>query len=727
MLDSAVIQKIIELAFSSALFINALLFIPQAIKIFKDKSAEGVSLLTFFGFLLIQIAIIGHGLIHQDRLLIFGYILSVITCGSVVLLALYYRYPSALKKDKNSTAEVLAQLPGHVYWKDKDGVCLGCNTNNWKDFGLKSLQDFIGKTDYELFTKEEADNLRRADQEVMFTGRALVFEEELTLPDGHKVLYLSHKMPLKNSFGETIGIVGTSVDITLAKKEIEERLATLEYIISVMPGNVYWLSKDGIYLGCNDNQASVIGLKSHKEIVGKRNRDMPGFLIPEVLDKVNEQVITQGKSVTIEEPAVLPDGTQGTFLSNKVPLRNTRGEIIGLLGISIDITERKRHERELQEAKERAEAANKAKTDFLAVVSHELRTPLTGMLGMVDILQHENIAPTQQKEYVDNIQVAAKHLLSLINEILDFAKLDENRFQLYCEAFDLPKTIHKVVDILASKAEEKSVRLKATLAEDLPQVLEGDDKALMQILLNVLGNAIKFTETGGISISVSSIPLEDKRIQLELKIQDTGIGIPADKLDKIFDRFMQVDSSHTRRYGGTGLGLAVTKRLVSLMQGSIYVESKLGKGSVFTIKLPFAVVQSLEEPDMSQANHLPQNTCRKKILLVEDDALIQFIHEHKLQMLGHDVTIAKTGKEALRLSDCMSFDLIFMDIGLPDISGDEVIKAIRQKEAAKNQHTKIVALTAYSDTETNRKSLEAGADSVLCKPVEEKKLRETLL
>jgi signal transduction histidine kinase/uncharacterized protein with PQ loop repeat len=727
MLDLTVVQKVIEFAFSSALFVNALIFIPQAIKIFKEKSAEGVSVLTFFGFLLIQIAIIGHGLIHNDKLLIWGYVLSVITCGSVVLLALYYRNSPAKKQYKNSMAEILAQLPGHAYWKDKDGVCLGCNTNNWRDFGLTSLQDFIGKTDYDLFTKEEADNLRQADQEVMASGKALVFEEQLTLPGGHKVLYLSHKMPLKSSTGETIGIIGTSVDITLAKKEVEERLATLEYIISVMPGNVYWLSKDGIYLGCNNNQAAAIGLKSCKEIVGRCNRDMPGFLIPEVLDKVNEQIITQGKSITIEEPAVLPDGTPGTYLSSKVPLRCYSGEIVGMIGISIDITERKRHERELQEAKEKAEAANKAKTDFLAVVSHELRTPLTGMLGMVDILQHENITPAQQKAYIDNIDMAAKHLLSLINEILDFAKLDENRFQLYCESFDLPKTIYKVVDILASKAEEKNVQLRLVLAENLPQMLEGDAKALMQILLNVIGNAIKFTEAGEILIKVNAVPLEAQRIQLALRVQDTGIGIPADKLEKIFDRFMQVDSSHTRRYGGTGLGLAVTKRLTNLMQGSIYVESELGKGSIFTIKLPFTLVQLPKETEMQQENYLPLSRSSKKILLVEDDPLIQFIHEHKLQMLGHEVSIAKTGQEALTMADCMLFDLIFMDIGLPDISGDDVIKTIRQKEAAKNQHTKIVALTAYSDPETNRKSLEAGADSVLCKPVEERKFKEILL
>ncbi|MBU0744301.1 MAG: PAS domain-containing protein [Gammaproteobacteria bacterium] len=205
------INTIIEFVFGAALFINAILFIPQAYRIFKEKTSQGVSLLTFAGFLLIQFTIVMHGIINQDSLLVVGYLLSMLTCGLVVFLTIMYRKNIRCCSDI-ILEDILEQLPGHIYWKDKNGVCLGCNRSNWSDFGLNSLEEFVGKTDHDLFPKEQADKILEADQEVMRTGEVKVCEEELT--GLKKALYLSHKMPLKDRNGNIIGILGTSIDIT---------------------------------------------------------------------------------------------------------------------------------------------------------------------------------------------------------------------------------------------------------------------------------------------------------------------------------------------------------------------------------------------------------------------------------------------------------------------------------------------------------------------------------
>ncbi|HEV2524139.1 MAG TPA: PAS domain-containing protein [Gammaproteobacteria bacterium] len=208
------VENIIEITFGFALFINAILFVPQAVKILREKSAVGVSLLTFVGFLFIQFVIVLHGIIHQDYPLILGYLLSMLSCGVVITLALIYKSQDKKTQDTNiSLEEIIAQLPEHIYWKDQNGVCVGCNTNNWRDFGLKSLAEFKGKTDYDLFTVDEADRLSLVDQEVMRTGQVKRLEEKLLTVNGKTTVYLSHKIPLKNKRQETIGILGISVDV----------------------------------------------------------------------------------------------------------------------------------------------------------------------------------------------------------------------------------------------------------------------------------------------------------------------------------------------------------------------------------------------------------------------------------------------------------------------------------------------------------------------------------
>lgn len=579
-------SHVIEISFSFAMFVNALLFIPQAVKIFKEKTAKSVSLLTFLGFLLIQLATVLHGVFKHDDILVIGFLLSMLTCGSVVALIFFYNKRNlAEEKYHISFEEILDQLPGHIYWKDINGVNLGCNTNNWKDFGLHSFSEFKGKTDYDLFPKEEARQIRNVDREVMQTGQLEIAEEIVTI-GGKTSLYLSHKMPLKNRLGEIIGILGNSIDITNAKKEVMDKFEMLESIIAVMPGNVYWMNADGVYLGCNDNQAESAGLSSRKEIVGKRNEEIREFFIPEFLDKVNKNVMQTGKTIVLEEPAKLQDGTEATFLSSKVPLTNQRGEITGMVGISIDITERKKVEKMLKAAKKMAEVANVAKSDFLRNMEHDLRTPFSGILGLAELLESKEIDP-EKKENLSYIAQSAKALLDQLNEIFEFVEVENGQLPLLDKEFDIHGVLHDAFDMMQPSAKNKQLEFVLTIDDKLPRYVVGDRVRTERILMNLIANAIKFTQKGYVKIDVKSSNKESEKIIVSFIVQDTGMGIPPEKQDIIFERFNRLTSSYSGVYTGKGLGLRIVKQFLDEMDGRCYLDSEEGKGTTFKIIIPY--------------------------------------------------------------------------------------------------------------------------------------------
>lgn len=583
-----IVKTAIEFFFSTALFINALLFIPQTYRIIKEKTEKGVSLVTFCGFFLINLAIVLHAMVRADYVLLAGYIFSLITCGSVVLAILFYRFFRKSNAVNVTLEDVLDQIPGHVYWKDRVGVCLGSSRNNYEDFGLKNLNEFVGKTDYDLFSAEEADKLKLIDEEVMRTGETKVLEESLKNSSGEAVIYLSSKSPLKNSKGDIVGVIGVSMNITEAKQAVHEQLNMLEEIIAVMPGNVYWMDKQGVYLGANDNEARSIGLHSRKEIVGKRNVDIKNFVIPEALDPVNEKVLSSGKPVTAEEPAILKDGNQAVFLSSKVPLYNQKNEIIGLVGVSFDITQRKQQEQELLRAKEVAEIASKVKSEFIQNMEHDIRTPFVGVYGVVDLLARKESDP-EKKELLEEATLCAKELLEYCDGILEFSRVESESLPLTSKSFDLHKLINSVLNIEILTARKKTLDLLLEYNETLPKIIMGDVFRLKRVLLNLVSNAIKFTKSGSVKLHVELERSEVSARQciVRFNVSDTGIGIPEDKKNLIFERFSRLSPSNKGLYKGLGLGLSIVKRFVEDMGGDIHVESAMGEGSQFVILLPF--------------------------------------------------------------------------------------------------------------------------------------------
>ncbi len=393
------------------------------------------------------------------------------------------------------------------------------------------------------------------------------------------------------------------------------------------------------------------------------------------------------------------------------------GEFLGYVGTSADITERKQSREALKEAKEAAEDANRAKSEFLANMSHEIRTPMTVFMVALEHLMQIDKDPEHLLllEMADN---SAERLRALIDDILDFSRIEARRVTLEEKPFDVLACLREAVEMFALAAREKNLRLETAVAGEVPHIVVGDSARLGQVLTNLVGNAVKFTHQGEISITVR--PRGDF---LEFAVSDTGIGIPEDKLEWIFETFSQADGSLTRRYGGTGLGLAICKRLVELMGGEIFARSRKGAGSIFTFTVP---LKTAEREDSGPAEAMPQVSCEERpvarILLADDEPMVRELTAMMLTQRGWHTEVAESGRDALKKWESGNFDVILMDLQMPEMDGLEATRAIREREADRSQRASIIALTAHAQREVRDNCIEAGMDMVLVKPVKTRDL-----
>jgi len=431
-----------------------------------------------------------------------------------------------------------------------------------------------------------------------------------------------------------------------------------------------------------------------------------------------------GKPYIQEETGTLHNGTQMTVLSQKVPLRDENGNIIGIIGNSVNITDLKQIQMALQEAKEKAEQANQAKSNFLAVISHELRTPLSGILGMAQVL-HNDLTLSTHREQIDIILRSGKHLLNLIDDILDFSKLEAGKLEMIYEEFDLHQLIKNIFSDAHQLLMNKNIKLIIDYDSNSPQKIIADSKRIQQIIMNFISNAIKFTTKGYIKVIVKS----DKRSKrLKVSVKDTGIGIPKNKQNLLFQRFVQLDSKYSRRFTGAGLGLAISKQLVETIGGTIGVNSKYRNGSTFWFTLPLNLKLSPKKLIKKIKPSLDKDVSIKPmhILLLEDNLVNQEVTKIMLEDLGCSLDIADNGNDALKMFKKHDYGMILSDISLPGMSGIEVIQKIRAQETG-NKHIPIIALTAHALEEDHKNCIEAGADDVLTKPVMQSDLKTTLL
>jgi PAS domain S-box-containing protein len=496
----------------------------------------------------------------------------------------------------------------------------------------------------------------------------------------------------------------------------EQRNTTL---IEGSPNCIQMLDLDGRCLTVNHRGLVALGCPA-STVIGRPFVELwPAPVRPLVASALRETAL--GKPVDFEADYFRPDGRQIIWRVTTNPVRDTGNRIRSFVCICTDITESKNTERTLLAAKEAAEAADRAKSEFLAVMSHEIRTPLGGVIGMLEILRRQNQS-TDQRRYTDMAHGSAEALLEILDDILDAAKVQSGRLHLETIAFRVQDEFLRVLEVMKLRAEAKKISLDWTFDPALPPALLGDPTRLRQVLANLLSNAIKFTATGGITVAFSRAAEIGEKISLSIKVSDTGIGISPEARATLFGKFVQADASTTRSYGGTGLGLSIVKGLIEQMGGSISVESTPGKGTTFSGQIPLAVASENQLAELTVSSgdttYFPPHARSLRLLCAEDDAVQRAIAESQAQEMGHTITFAVNGAEALEKLRHADFDAVLMDNRMPVMDGFQATRAIRAGDNGVRQPLiPIIAITANASIAYRDECLAAGMNDFLTKPL----------
>ncbi len=538
--------------------------------------------------------------------------------------------------------------------------------------------------------------------------------------------------------GCVIACDGLIQDITENKHTLEALKHANHYnrsLIEANPDPLATIAVDGTITGVNSATEMITGY-TRRDLIGTNCSDY--FTEPEMIRAGCQKAFRVGQLRDVELELKHRNGNVTPVLFNASVYRDGSGEVVGVIVSARDIYRIKQVEEELRahrgrlevlvdkrtaqlvEARDQAEAANKAKSTFLANMSHEIRTPMNGIIGMTELLRSTELN-TEQQEWLDCIDHATNNLLQIINDVLDLSKIEAGKLELEDISFNLAATLSEALSVQKIAIRKKGLTLRQEIAANIPELLMGDPSRLKQIVLNLVSNAIKFTEAGEIKLSVSLKKQSSHNLWLQFAVADSGIGMPPTVLEQLFTPFCQGDASATRKYGGTGLGLAICKHLAELMGGVIRAESKEGTGSIFYFELPFTIDESQLSPALpaQQKPTFPTADGLRPLhlLLADDNDMNRVATSQLLKRRGHTVDCAENGKQAVDMSAATLYDAILMDVQMPEMDGVEATRIIRQRESGSGEHNMLIALTANALSGDRELFLDQGFDGYVAKPI----------
>jgi PAS domain S-box-containing protein len=640
-------------------------------------------------------------------------------------------------EDRLRTSEAFYQtlvetLPQNIFRKDVEGRFTFANKKFSHSIG-KPLSEILGKTDFDFFPPELAHKYHRDDVRVMSTLENLDTVEAHQTRGGGKMFVHVIKTPLYDSVGRVIGIQGIFWDVTQRKK-IEEALAyerdLLRGLLDNIPDRIYFKDVESRFLRCSTSMALRLGLDDPKKVVGKTDFDFHPKELAQEFYADEQRIILTGKPLINKlEKQFSIDGSEIWASVTKVPIYNQNGHVTGIIGISRDVTQLKHAEVALEQARDAALESVRVKSQFLANMSHEIRTPMNAIVGMTGLLMDTRLNQ-EQREFVQTIRDSTDTLLGIINDILDFSKMEAGKLTFEIIDFELRDAVESTVEMLAEHAQKKGIELACWFDDDVPNFLRGDPGRFRQVLANLLSNGVKFTERGEVVVRVSKVGETDRTTGIRFEVADTGVGIAARAMPLIFKAFTQGDGSTTRKYGGTGLGLTISKQIVELMHGEIGVESMEGKGSTFWFKLSF-------EKQATARSQLPEfeagHLAGLRVLIVDDtqngsSTAAQILH-HQLARLRMLPSQAGSGAQALQLLREAAlpgrpFDLVIADMEMSEMDGLTLAQTIKAETSI--PRPRLMILTSLGHRLSTAVMQDAGICACLVKPLRQSRFYDCL-
>ncbi len=634
-----------------------------------------------------------------------------------------------MRADMDIQAAIIDSSQDFVAAVDHDFKVTYLNPAAYRLSGYTPEEIGLQLTPSVVLSPEAAKAVYETGKQVVATGTVVQREEVMHRRDGQQTMVLMTLFPITDQQGRRFGLGTILRDITTqkaAEQAVFEARNRLDVALKSARAGVWEIDLSTDTARLDENLLALLHMDARRndlpinEFIAILVRGMPAKAQDALYTAMRERNLTVDSFPT--DLHFVQAGGQELYLTQSVNvMRNATGRPTYITGIVLDVTARTKMENELLLAKDAAEAASRAKSQVLSNMSHEIRTPMNAIIGMTRIAKGTTDLK-RIEESLDKVEASGAHLLNIINDILDISKIESGKMELFCEDFDLKRMLDTILHVSNVKAEEKQLALDVTMAPDVPTALFGDVTHLSQVILNLLSNAVKFTPAGGhVRLDIGQQGITQDGVQLSVSVRDDGIGISPEQQSRLFSAFEQADGSITKRYGGTGLGLVISRKLIQMMGGDILLQSELGKGSTFSFVVPLPFAQGEMDGEEAQETGELATYPGKQVLVAEDIEINREILGCMLEPFGVTVTMAQDGQEAVDLfrKHPGRYDLVFMDIQMPVMDGYTATREIRASGLLGAQSVPIVAMTANAFAEDVQQALASGMNGHLAKPVDQ--------